>query len=82
MNGECFLKCQCGCGVLHFAYDEVFGLEIAMFERPVSRSWWNRIRLVWKTLCGRPYTDMIVLHDQQIADLAEYLHKVQNHDIL
>lgn len=77
-----FIKCQCGCSILHLDYDEVFGLEIAMFERPVSRSLWNRIRLAWSCLRGKPYADMVVLHDKQIADLAEYLHKVQNHDIL
>lgn len=79
---EQYFKCECGCGILHLAYDETFGLEIAMFERPVSRSWSNRLRLAWSALRGRPYSDMVVLHSQQIANLAEYLHGVQNHDIL
>jgi hypothetical protein len=76
-----FFKCQCHCGVLHLDYDSDWGLEIAMFERNATRSWWNRIRLAWKALCGKPYTDMIILNEQQIADLAEYLFEVQNHNL-
>ena len=76
-----FFKCECGCGVLSLEYNELWGLEIAMFERNVSRSFFNRIRLAWKTLCGKPYTDMVILNEQQIADLAEYLFEVQNHNL-
>jgi len=80
MQGK-FFKCECHCGVLHLHYDPEWGLEVAMFSRDVSRSWWNRIRQAWSALRGRPYTDMIILNEQQLADLAEYLYEAQNHDI-
>lgn len=75
---EVYFKCECGCGVLHMCYDADWGLEVAMFELPVSRSWSNRLRLAWSALRGKPYTDMLLLNEQQIADLAEYLFHVQN----
>jgi hypothetical protein len=76
-----YFKCECGCGVLNLEYDPEWGLQIAMFERPVSRSFLNRIRLAWKALCGKPYSDMVILNEEQIANLAEYLFEVQNHDL-
>ena len=79
MKGKYF-KCECGCGVLNIEYDSDWGLNIAMYERCVSRSWWNRIRLAWSALLGRPYTDMVILNDQQIADLVDYLFVVQNYE--
>jgi acetone carboxylase gamma subunit len=79
MEGKYF-RCECHCGVLYMEYDPDWGLEFAMYERCVSRSWWNRIYLAWRTLYGRPYTDMIILNDQQVADLADYLFLVQNPD--
>jgi hypothetical protein len=75
-----YFKCECGCGVLNIEYDPDWGLNIAMYERCVSRSWWNRIRLAWSALRGRPYTDMVILNNQQVADLVDYLFVVQNHD--
>jgi hypothetical protein len=75
-----FFICECKCGVIHLDYDPDWGLEIAMFERSVARSWWNRIRQAWSALRGKPYTDMIILNEQQIADLVDYLFEVQNRD--
>ena len=75
-----YFECECKCGVIHLDYDPIWGLEIALFERNVSRSWLNRIRLAWSALCGRPYTDMVILNNQQVADLVDYLFVVQNHD--
>ena len=80
MKRDIFFKCQCACGVLHLNYDPTWGLEIALFERNVSRSWWNRFRHAWSALRGHPYTDMIILDNQQIADLVDYLFVVQNHE--
>lgn len=77
---ERYFMCECGCAVLHMDYDPEWGLEIATFERNSSRSLWNRMRLAWSALRGKPYTDMILLNEQHIADLAEYLFHVQNPD--
>lgn len=73
-----YYRCECGCAVLHMSYDPEWGLEIAMFERNVSRSLWNRICLAWSALRGRPYTDMVILNNQQIADLVDELTCIQN----
>jgi hypothetical protein len=73
-----YYSCQCKCGVLHLNYEPEWGLEVALFERNVSRPWWNRIRLAWSALKGTPYTDMVILDNQQIADLVDQLTYLQN----
>ena len=73
-----FYMCECHCGVLHIEYDFDMGLQIALFERNVSRSWRNRIRLAWNAIKGRPYADMVILNNQQIADLVDQLVEIQN----
>ena len=73
-----FYMCECRCGVLHLEYEPDMGLEIALYERNVSRSWRNRFRLAWNAIKGRPYADMIILNNQQIADLVDQLVEIQN----
>ena len=73
-----FYMCECGCGALHVSYEPGWGLELALFERSPSRSLWNRIRLAWSALRGNPYADMVILNDQQIADLVDQLVEIQN----
>ena len=77
MNANYYI-CECHCGVLHIEYEPDMGLQIALFERNVSRSWRNRIRLAWNAIKGRPYADMVLLNNQQIADLADQLIEIQN----
>jgi len=77
---DIFLKCDCTCGGLLCSYSRVWGLELAHLHRDPSRSWKNRIRLAWACLRGKPYSDQTILNDQGIADLADYLHEVQNVD--
>ena len=79
MNAK-YYTCECKCGVLCFLYEPGLGLEISMFSRHPSRSLWNRVRLAWSALRGQPYTDMVILNDQQIADLVDQLTEVQNCD--
>lgn len=73
-----FYMCECHCGVLHIEYDSDMGLQIALFERNASRSWRNRFRLAWNAIKGRPYADMVILNNQQIADLVDQLVEIQN----
>ena len=73
-----YYRCECQCGVLVIEYHSDTGLEIALFERDARRSVWDRIRLAWSALCGRPYTDMVILNNQQIADLVDQLACIQN----
>ena len=75
---EKFYMCECKCGVLHVCYDPDWGLEIALFERNTSRSWRNKFRLAWSALRGRPYADMVILNNQQLADLVDQLVQIQN----
>ena len=73
-----YYMCECHCGVLHVEYEPDIGLQIALFERNVSRSWRNRFRLAWNAIKGRPYADMVILNNQQIADLVDQLTCIQN----
>ncbi len=75
-----FYICECHCGVLHFEYEPDMGLQIALYERNVSRSWSNRLRLAWNAIKGRPYADMVILNNQQIADLVDQLTEIQNQE--
>lgn len=77
MKGK-FFKCDCGHGGLHVAYD-IWGLELAHLARdPHLGGWRHRLTNAWAALCGRPYTDMVVLDKVQMADLVDYLIKAQN----
>jgi hypothetical protein len=73
-----YYMCECKCGVLATDYDPSYGLEISFFQYQPNRSFKNRLRLAWNALCGRPYTDMVILNDQQIADFVDYLAEIQN----
>ncbi len=73
-----YYSCECKCGAIYVDYDPTWGLEIALLQRDVKRSWWNRLRVAWSALRGRPYTDMVILNDDQIANLVDYLVDIQN----
>jgi hypothetical protein len=77
MNKKYFM-CECHCGVIAVDYDPDFGLDMSFYERNPKRSFKNRIRLAWSALRGRPYTDMVILNDNQLADLVDYLVAIQN----
>ena len=76
MNSK-YYTCVCQCGVICFQYDPPLGLEISMFSRHPLRSLSNKIRLAWSALRGQPYTDMVILDNQQIADLVDQLTCIQ-----
>jgi len=80
MKGK-FFKCDCGSEGLWVEYDGYGSTEFALFHyNPQDRSWRNRIRLAWNCLRGKPYTDMVLLNDQSIADLVDQLINIQNRD--
>ena len=72
-----YYPCVCKCGVLCFQYDAEVGLEVSMFSCHPLRSLSNKIRLAWGALRGRPYTDMVILNNQQIADIVDQLTCIQ-----
>ena len=77
MNKKYYI-CECYCGVIAVDYDLDIGLEMSFYERNPKRSFKNRIRLAWNALRGRPYTDMVILNNQQLADLVDQLVEYQN----
>ena len=80
MNGK-FFKCECGSEGLWIEHDYGFGIEISLFKTdPQNRSFKNRLLLAWECLKGKPYADMVILDNQKIADLVDYLVEIQNHE--
>ena len=81
MKGK-FFKCECGSEGLWVEYDGYGSTELALFHySPQDRSWRNRLRLAWQCLKGKPYTDMVLLNDQSLADLVDQLVDIQNYVI-
>ena len=80
MKGK-FYKCDCGSEGLWVESDGYGSTELSLFQHsPQNRSWSNRIRLAWNCLKGKPYTDMVLLNDQSLADLVDQLVDIQNRD--
>lgn len=80
MKGK-FFRCDCGSEGLWVEYDGYGSTEFSLFHyNPQDRSWHNRIRLAWQSLKGKPYTDMMLLNDQRLADLVDHLADIQNRD--
>jgi len=81
MKGK-FIRCECGSEGLYIEYDGYGSTEIALFRHnPQDRSWRNRIRLAYACLKGKPYTDMVLLNDQTLADLVDQLVEIQNREV-
>ena len=80
MKGK-FFKCDCSAEGLYVEYDMHYGTKISLYaHNPESRRWSNRIKLAWNCLKGKPYTDMLILNDQSLADLVDHLVDIQNRD--
>ena len=80
MNGK-FFQCDCGSEGIWVEYIDGFGTDISLFiSNPQIRSFKNRLSLAWACLKGKPYTDMIILNDQKIADLVDHLVEIQNNE--
>jgi hypothetical protein len=77
MNGK-FFKCDCGHGGLYVSHDPDFGTEFAHFQYDISIGFIFRIKQAWLTLRGKPYTDMTILNDQELANLVDHLTEIQN----
>jgi hypothetical protein len=74
-----FFQCECYHDGIFVQHDPGFGTEISLFKTdPQNRSFKNRLLLAWECLKGKPYTDMVILDDQKIADLVDYLTEIQN----
>lgn len=80
LNGK-FFRCECYQDGIFIQHDSVWGTEFAFFtSNPSNRSWRNRLKLAWACVKGKPYSDMIILSDQELANLVDYLTKIQNYN--
>jgi hypothetical protein len=78
MKGK-FFKCDYISEGLYVEYDMHCGTEISLFVHdPQNRGWRNRLRLAWACLKGNPYSDMVLLSDEKIADLVDHLIEIQS----
>lgn len=77
-------RCSCSSEVLTvevYDYDEGgkkdskdYEFDISIFERYHKRSFFDRLRYVWKIMTtGRPYGDQIVLRHDSAKNLGEWL---------
>lgn len=76
---EAVFKCTCGCSALLLEHDpEDDYLEMAYLQRYPTKTWSWRLRHAWHALRGKVYSDMVILDKETIADLVDYLIKIQN----
>lgn len=74
-----FFKCERGSEGLYIEYDSKEYTKISMlYHNPEPRSWYNRLKSAYACLKGKPYTDIIVLSNQTLADLVDHLVDIQN----
>ena len=79
-----FFLCDCRSEVLLIEYDpEIRIAELAIYENQTSfkhkLSLWQRIRYCYQVLINKkPYSDQILLNNDQINDLKTFLHSITN----
>ena len=75
-----FIRCDCHSEVLVIDYDGVFKMiELSIFSSLLTfkMSFWQKIRYIYQILKnGRPYTDQIILHKNQIDELKAFLNSI------
>lgn len=84
-NKTSFILCDCKSEVLVLEYDNEYDLmELSIYENLSSyshkMSFWQRLRYVYRVLTkGRPYSDQIMLNQEQIKDLYSFLSGIINY---
>ena len=75
-----FIRCDCHSEVLVIDYDHSFKMiELSVFSSLISSkmSLWQKIRYIYQILkYGKPYTDQIILHKNQIDELKAFLNSL------
>ena len=75
-----FIRCDCHSEVLVIDYDDSFKMiELSVFSSLISSkmSIWQKIRYIYQILkYGKPYTDQIILHKNQIDELKAFLNSL------
>jgi len=81
---EQYFKCSCSSEILRVAYDdELEQTEFSIWEMQNAHKagWRQRLRWCWRILFeGSPYGDQVILDNEGVANLVEYLVKIQNND--
>ena len=81
---EQFFKCSCSSEILRVSHDEELDLtEFSIWEMQNSHkaTLWQRMRWCWRILTeGSPYGDQVVLEKEGVANLVDYLVKIQNNE--
>lgn len=73
-------NCECGSEVLQLVYDEEFKqLDVSIYSLHNKLSFIQKLKHCWKVLTtGEPYSDQLILNQQSIADIVDFLIEVQN----
>lgn len=81
---EQYFKCSCSSEILRVSHDEELGLtEFSVWEMQNSHKagWRQRLRWCWRILTeGSPYGDQVILEKEGVANLVDYLVKIQNNE--
>ena len=79
---EKFIKCSCSSEYVRLSYDEDYKwVDLSIWECQSSHqaTWRDKMRWIWHILTkGSPYGDQVILREQEIADMVDYLIETQN----
>lgn len=79
-NKTIFILCDCRSEVLVLDHDSEYGLtELSIYENMSSyahkMSFWQKLRYIYRVLVhNRPYSDQIILTNEQLKDLAMFIN--------
>jgi len=75
-----YITCSCYGEGLRLSYDEEDKMLYLSLWKPRSwgsTAWSHRFRHIWRILrTGEPWADQIVLHDDQLAELKDYVNRL------
>lgn len=78
-----FYVCNCHNEVLLVEYDHSIKMaDVSIFEKSYSfkhkMSLWQRVRYCWRVISNkRPYLDEIMLDNQQLVELRNFLNQIE-----
>jgi len=79
MTNDLWILCECGCEGLHIEKDDECGdVYLAIFQfgqHPMSIE--NKIRWIWRIICGRPFNDQIVVGQQNLQVVIDGLESMK-----
>lgn len=79
-NKTTFILCDCRSEILVLDHDSEYGLtELSIYENMSSyshkMSFWQKLRYIYRVLVhNRPYSDQIILNNEQLKDLAMFIN--------